>query len=278
MLRLLAPIGVIFLSAAGLSGLLGCKQNSTDMAASAADASTPGASEAADSVELPEGWEPAIAPRFRGGAAAGTVDVSNRYASTIMLLADRGHVHASCSGILLNRRVALTAASCVCPPRQATPQGIPEKGPLGPDACAERAFIMTVRLGPVRDNEFKEELIPQTFGRVDGTVRIHPAFKLEIDDQGAVLSTQADLAIIVLDAPVKQEVPHIPFAETQVQENETLVMAGYGDDPRFRDIDGIRYFRHNKVTQIIEGLSLEVASPDDAREILALKGGDQVAF
>lgn len=33
-----------------------------------------------------------------------------------------------------------------------------------------------------------------------------------------------------------------------------------------------------KVRQIIEGLSLTVASPDEAREILSLKGGDQVAF
>jgi uncharacterized protein (DUF849 family) len=30
--------------------------------------------------------------------------------------------------------------------------------------------------------------------------------------------------------------------------------------------------------QIIEGLSLSVATPDEAREILELKGGDQVAF
>jgi uncharacterized protein (DUF849 family) len=30
--------------------------------------------------------------------------------------------------------------------------------------------------------------------------------------------------------------------------------------------------------KIIEGLGLEVASPDEAREILSLKGGDQVAF
>lgn len=30
--------------------------------------------------------------------------------------------------------------------------------------------------------------------------------------------------------------------------------------------------------QIIEGFGLEIASPDDAREILALKGGDKVAF
>jgi uncharacterized protein (DUF849 family) len=30
--------------------------------------------------------------------------------------------------------------------------------------------------------------------------------------------------------------------------------------------------------QLIESLGMEVASPDDAREMLALKGGDQVAF
>jgi uncharacterized protein (DUF849 family) len=33
-----------------------------------------------------------------------------------------------------------------------------------------------------------------------------------------------------------------------------------------------------KARQIIEGLGLEIASPDDAREILELKGGDRVAF
>ncbi|MGI9378453.1 MAG: 3-keto-5-aminohexanoate cleavage protein [Methyloligellaceae bacterium] len=33
-----------------------------------------------------------------------------------------------------------------------------------------------------------------------------------------------------------------------------------------------------KMRQILEGLSLDIATPDDAREILQLKGGDQVAF
>jgi uncharacterized protein (DUF849 family) len=33
-----------------------------------------------------------------------------------------------------------------------------------------------------------------------------------------------------------------------------------------------------RVRQIVEGLGLEIASPDEAREILALKGGDKVAF
>jgi uncharacterized protein (DUF849 family) len=33
-----------------------------------------------------------------------------------------------------------------------------------------------------------------------------------------------------------------------------------------------------KARQIIEGLGKEIATPDEAREILSLKGGDKVAF
>jgi uncharacterized protein (DUF849 family) len=33
-----------------------------------------------------------------------------------------------------------------------------------------------------------------------------------------------------------------------------------------------------KVRQILEGLGLEIATPDEAREILSLKGGDKVDF
>lgn len=32
------------------------------------------------------------------------------------------------------------------------------------------------------------------------------------------------------------------------------------------------------VRKMIEGLGLEIATPDEAREILSLKGGDQVGF
>ncbi len=33
-----------------------------------------------------------------------------------------------------------------------------------------------------------------------------------------------------------------------------------------------------RARQIIEGLGKEIATPDEAREILSLKGGDKVAF
>ncbi|MBM08951.1 MAG: 3-keto-5-aminohexanoate cleavage protein [Magnetovibrio sp.] len=34
----------------------------------------------------------------------------------------------------------------------------------------------------------------------------------------------------------------------------------------------------NKMRQVLEGMSLEIATPDEARDLLQLKGGDQVAF
>jgi uncharacterized protein (DUF849 family) len=33
-----------------------------------------------------------------------------------------------------------------------------------------------------------------------------------------------------------------------------------------------------RARQIVEGVGLELATPDEAREILSLKGGDQVGF
>ena len=36
--------------------------------------------------------------------------------------------------------------------------------------------------------------------------------------------------------------------------------------------------RSSKVRQILEGIALTIASPDEAREMLGLKGGDKVGF
>jgi uncharacterized protein (DUF849 family) len=33
-----------------------------------------------------------------------------------------------------------------------------------------------------------------------------------------------------------------------------------------------------KIREVLDGLSLEIATPDEARALLGLKGGDKVAF
>ena len=51
---------------------------------------------------------------------------------------------------------------------------------------------------------------------------------------------------------MKKPLAFVSLNESEVQENETLVMAGYASDRRFGGIAGIRYFRQNKVTLIPE--------------------------
>lgn len=60
-------------------------------------------------------------------------------------------------------------------------------------------------------------------------------------------------------------------------------MRDHGVDPHAVDValsagDGGGDRGVTRVRQILEGLGLEIATPDEARNILALKGGDKVGF
>lgn len=63
---------------------------------------------------------------------------------------------------------------------------------------------------------------------------------------GTSLSVNADLAIIVLNNPLKEKLPAMPIAEEELQRQETLVMAGYGHGEEWGE-GHYRYFRSNKV-------------------------------
>jgi hypothetical protein len=193
---------------------------------------------------------PAIADHRLHRLAAGTMDVENRYGAALMLTADAETRVASCSGVLLNPRVALTAASCVCWPGRTDLDRPPEKRIWDASTCAERTFLRTVRYGAAQDPEYKETSTSKTFRNLQGRVRAHPDFKLVLDDRGAVLTSHADLALIVLDSVLEDRLPFVALAESEVQADETLIMAGFADDMRFGGFAGIRYFRKNKVTQV----------------------------
>jgi hypothetical protein len=172
---------------------------------------------------------------------AGTMDVHNRYPSTVMLLADAEAQEALCSGILLHSRLVLTAASCLC---------------LRPGSsavmCPPRTSIRTVHYGAVGNWNFKEETTERRFRTYTGSVRAHPEFTAQIDSQGTLVSSQADLAVIHLDVPVEERMVEVPWAQTAAQVNERLVMAGFGQEVEGGGFPGIRYFRQNKVTQVLE--------------------------
>lgn len=112
-------------------------------------------------------------------------------------------------------------------------------------ACAPHATVTTVLYVPGADKNDPDMQV-QT---LTGQVHLHPDFHLLLDAQGAVVSSRADLAAILLDEPVKTRLPYASLPDVESQAHETLVMVGYGHDKRLGGLYGMRYFRRNEVTR-----------------------------
>jgi hypothetical protein len=191
---------------------------------------------------------------------AGTLDRTNRYAATVMVAPQGPALGGECSGVLLHPRLALTAAHCVCPRRQTA---LPEGG-LGTiidrTACAERASVTTVAY-VASENPERPTLQIRSY---EGQVRPHPSFRILLDASGAERTNDADLSVIWLDRPV--ELPHlgVRLADSEVQAQESLIMAGYGHDRIVGSRHGARYFRKNLVAR--------VPTPPEGRALYAQQG------
>lgn len=201
---------------------------------------------------LPENFE--VGPAERGLLkSAGEMDLSNRYGSTVMVAFSDAMEEPQCSGVLVGARLVLTTASCVCAPRtilgmESAPQRLVDSS-----MCEHEAFVTTVVTGAVRDVRWKEDTTEMEFHTYRGSVRPHPRFRLLLDERGSVVSSQADLAAIVLEEPVGSEVARARLAQAEVQPGEVLVMAGYAHDATqgFGGVYGVRYFRKNLITRAV---------------------------
>ncbi|MBN1203426.1 MAG: trypsin-like serine protease [Myxococcaceae bacterium] len=163
---------------------------------------------------------------------AGRPDFSNRYATTVMVTSKDPLEGAECSGLLVSPRVVLTAASCVC------------GNPNGP-ACAEHAYASTI----IYKEVIREDLADFRVRTYRGVVSPHPEFRLLRDGDGGVVSSQADLAMIVLEEPVELEFARHQLREEESKPGELLHMAGYGYGTQWGQLYGMRFVRRDKVTR-----------------------------
>jgi hypothetical protein len=175
---------------------------------------------------------------------AGERDFKNRYASTVMVTRGDPLAGAECSGVLIGPRLVLTAGHCVCQLRMLVMPDATARTVIDGTSCAARASVTTVVSGTVRT----EELADLRIHTYAGTVRPHPELELILDSQDALLSSTADLAVIVLEEPVVPPFSGVPLANAEAQPNEVLVMAGFGHGQDAPEIFGARYFRKNRVT------------------------------
>jgi hypothetical protein len=178
--------------------------------------------------------------------SAGKADFENRYPSTVMITTGDVREGGRCSGILIAPRIVLTAGSCVCVRGRALTPGDEDKTLIAASACAERAHAMTV----VYVKVYHALLADMEVHSYGGVVRAHPELRLLLDAQGSVVSSRADLAVILLDTTLSTNPPATQLTGSEAEPGEFLVVAGYGYSTHTGQIQGLRYSRMNKVTSV----------------------------
>lgn len=169
---------------------------------------------------------------------AGKLDKENRYASAVVVGARLGEQQKKCSGVLVGRRAVLTAAHCLCASQSASL--------VDASNCAQIASVSTILYTPVPG---LEEEASSSSNLYFGVVHPHPAFRVLLNDQGEVVSSVADLALIHLGSPVKEAISPVPLARTEVQPPESIIIAGQAYDELYDRYDQNRRFSRNAATR-----------------------------
>jgi hypothetical protein len=189
---------------------------------------------------------------------AGKLDKENRYSSTVVVYARVNGQEKRCSGVLIDRRAVLTAGHCVCAQRMASL--------IDTSICAQTASIKTISYIPVEGlAEDLEDIAGSKSEAYFGNVRPHPSLHVVLDDQGEVVSSIADLALIYLTTPVEATIVPVALPATEVHLSEPLIIVGQSYDEVDDFYDENRRFSRNT--------ALSVPTSGDTRFLVRQPGG-----
>ncbi len=195
---------------------------------------------------------------------AGEIDRENLYPSAVLVMMDDTEEFGiNCSGVAISRLVILTAGHCVCARRKKDPPEPRESAIIDSTQCAASAAVETTVYST--QTEHGEQITNSLSKTRKGTVRPHPDLKIVLDEQGHVVSTHADLALIFLKEPV--EVQPAPVGHEEVRVNDSVIIVGHGYDEVEDVLDNERRFCLNRVTRILEpgGERIQVEQPGKHR-------------
>lgn len=187
----------------------------------------------------------------------GLEDFRNEYAFAVMVTASvKTGETLKCTGALIHPRLVLTSGHCVCARRPSRPSADSARFIIDNSTCAEKAAVTTVLYQPQAGGTWSQPVI--TAATYSGKTRPHPHLKVLLDAQSSVISSDADLAVIVLEKTSEGLPVPVSLASTEVQPGEVILMAGYGLDATTDLIHGVRRSGQKKVLRVPESGGDEV--------------------
>jgi hypothetical protein len=196
---------------------------------------------------------------------AGTLDKRNRYSAAVEIETSaptQAGIHGLCNGVLVSPRLVLTAGHSVC---MRKPTSNPGQHVIDGSSCATAPVVTTLVYPPAGDEAPLRGTGSQSYRSLE--VWPHPAFKILLNTEGQVESTHADLALILLESPVRESYTPLSLTDEAVHVGEPIVMVGGTFDEILGGIAGQRRFIRYMVERLVDAESGWVSYAQPKRDL-----------
>jgi len=183
----------------------------------------------------------------------GQQDVGGQYPTTLRVVSENAKGFSGspgsagkCSGVLIAKNLVLTAAHCMClqPIRASVNKAINRTD------CATRARVKQYVRKIVRSKDDDIESIISKYPSFSGSAFLPEEFRVDLDEEGQITSTRADVAVIRLDSQIDIKLDYEP-ADREFREDDRITVVGFGSTSvNGKEASDSRNFGKNTVTGI----------------------------